>query len=294
MRRRLTMAFTLIASGLLAGCTPGGSALTGTTWQLTAITEQVPAFQGVIPAEDQGRYTITFNSNGSFDATADCNQVSGTYKTTGSSGLSITPGPSTFAFCGEESFGDLFVHGLSRAASYAIANRALTITLQDAGTMTFAAATASGSAAGSTATVAAASGSANSTAKATKAPAGSATPAGLAGKTWQLTAITEKTAAFQGNVPAADQKNYTIEFQSDSTFSAKADCNNVAGTFATADPAATSGDLEIVPGPSTRAACPEGSLADLYVLGLGNAASYAIADGALTITLHDSGTLTFK
>jgi hypothetical protein len=48
------------------------------------------------------------------------------------------------------------------------------------------------------------------------------------------------------------------------------------------------------PGPSTIVACGEGSLGDLYVLALTDSASYAIADGALTITLSDGGTLGFQ
>ena len=50
----------------------------------------------------------------------------------------------------------------------------------------------------------------------------------------------------------------------------------------------------ITVGPMTTVACPDGSLADLFVLGLGNAASYTVANNALTITLHDQGTLAFK
>jgi len=136
---------------------------------------------------------------------------------------------------------------------------------------------------------------------ASRAPAASAAPgasagpaADLIGKAWQLTAVTQKVPAFQGVVPADQQANYTIEFLPDGTFSAKADCNQVAGTFTTVDPSAASGDLEIVPGPSTAAACPEGSLADLYVLGLSSAATYAVENGELTLTLVDQGTLTFK
>jgi heat shock protein HslJ len=112
----------------------------------------------------------------------------------------------------------------------------------------------------------------------------------LTGKTWQLTAITEKVPAFQGVVPAADQANYTIEFKSDGTFTAKADCNQTSGTYTTT----ATGGLTIVLGPSTLVACPEGSLAPQYVAGLGNAASYAIANAELTITLKDEGTLVFK
>jgi heat shock protein HslJ len=117
---------------------------------------------------------------------------------------------------------------------------------------------------------------------------------GLTGKTWQLTAITEKTPAFQGVVPADQQANYTIEFKADGTFSAKADCNNLSGTFTTADPTTASGDLTLVLGPATLAACADGSYSDLYIVALSNTASYAIANSQLTITLKDQGTLTFK
>ncbi len=40
--------------------------------------------------------------------------------------------------------------------------------------------------------------------------------------------------------------------------------------------------------------CPEGSLSTQYVAALGQAASYAIASGQLTITLTDGGTLVYK
>jgi heat shock protein HslJ len=114
--------------------------------------------------------------------------------------------------------------------------------------------------------------------------------AGLTGKVWQLTAITEKVPAFQGVVPDADQANYTIEFKADGAYTAKADCNNVQGTYTTTP----AGGLAIVLGPSTQAACPEGSLSSRYVTDLGNAASYAVTGGQLTITLKDEGTLVFK
>ena len=114
--------------------------------------------------------------------------------------------------------------------------------------------------------------------------------AGLTGKTWHLTAITEKVPAFQGVVPTAEQANYTIEFKSDGTFSAKADCNQLAGTYTTTG---TDG-LAIVPGPMTMAMCPEGSLSTQYVdVARARPQSYAIANDQLTITLSDEGTLVF-
>jgi heat shock protein HslJ len=241
--------------------------------------------------------------------------TSGTYKTSGSDGLTITPGISTLAICGEGSLDLVFVHSLAKAKSYAIANEQLTITLTDEGTLAFEVGTPAGSpgasAKASTAASAAASRAASAaptvkpTAKPTtkpssapsSAPGASTAPApvtGLTGKVWQLTAITEKVPAFQGVVPDAQQASYTLEFKADGTFAAKADCNTVAGTFVTADPSAASGDLAIKPGVSTTAACPDGSFADLYVIGLTNASTYAVVNSQLTITLEDQGTLTFK
>ena len=141
MRKAAFMALIIGAAAVLAACSPGAApGLTDKEWQLTSITEKVPAFQGVIPAADQSKYAITFNDGATFNATADCNQVSGSYKTSGSNGLTITPGPSTLAFCGEASFGQQFVAGLSQAASYTVSGNDLTITLSDGGTMTFVAA----------------------------------------------------------------------------------------------------------------------------------------------------------
>ena len=357
--RKLTLIVLGVAiAAILAACgSSNSSALTDKNWQLTAITEKVPAFQGIIPPAEQTRYQVTFKSDNTFTGTADCNQFAGTYKTSGSDKITITPGMATLALCPEGSFGDLFVHGLSRAKSYAIANDTLTLTLTDDGTMTFVVGVAAGStpeAASPTAaptpsptptvaptptptvaptptptptptaaptatpttkpTTAPTSGpTAAPTAKPTPAPTPVPTPkptpvptpkptpvptpaptpppgAGLTGKTWQLTAITLKDPAFQGVVPADQQANYTVTFNTDGTFSAKADCNTVNGGWT----ATSSGGLTITPGPTTTVACADGSYSDLYILALTSTASYAIANSQLTITLTDQGTLVYK
>ena len=51
--------------------------------------------------------------------------------------------------------------------------------------------------------------------------------------------------------------------------------------------------MSILPGPSTLAACPPGSLADLFVLGLANVSGFAPAANQLTIQLGGYGTLQF-
>src|SRR5215467_12131635 len=92
------VAIVVIAVFLL---TRGGgsstSGLTGTLWQLSTITEQTPAFQGVVPVADQPRYSITFNTDGTYNGSADCNRITGSYTTSGSNGITIAPGASTMA-----------------------------------------------------------------------------------------------------------------------------------------------------------------------------------------------------
>src|SRR5262245_10228162 len=80
-----------------------GSSLTGRPWSLTYVTSKTPAFQGVVPAEQQPDYTITFNTDGTYSGKAACNQIAGTYKTSGDS-LTITAGASTLAFCPDSDF----------------------------------------------------------------------------------------------------------------------------------------------------------------------------------------------
>jgi heat shock protein HslJ len=93
-----------------------------------------------------------------------------------------------------------------------------------------------------------------------------------------------------GQVPEASQPNYTILFNTDGTFSAKADCNTLNGGYV----AGSNGSLALTLGPTTIVACPEGSLSDLYIIALSKTATYAIANGQLTIKLTDQGTLVYK
>src|SRR3954463_3713975 len=336
----------LLLMFLLLNRGSGASALAGPTWQLAAITGQAPAFQGVVPPEDQGRYTIAFGDDGTFAARADCNALTGTYETTGRDAVTIVPGPSTLVACPDGSYGSLFAHALAKVTTWAIDAGELTLTTSDGGTGTFVA----GSGAVTTPTEApvesptptaspsptptptptpsptpsptpiptltpslspsptpTAAPTASSTAQPsqtaapteeptsapTPAPTPSPTPspgADLVGTSWQLTAITTRDPVHQGAVPEPERAKYTVAFAADGKFTAIADCNTVNGRWiATAD-----GGLELAPASSTIVPCEEGSLGDLYVLALTNSASYAIANGGLTITLIDGGTLVFE
>jgi heat shock protein HslJ len=110
----------------------------------------------------------------------------------------------------------------------------------------------------------------------------------LTGKTWQWTSWTVKSPQSQSDVP--DPSLYTIEFKSDGTFAAKADCNTVVGTYTSS----ASGGLKIYPGPSSLVACGADSLSDVYVEKLGLAISYTFFRSEMTINLADLGTMTFK
>jgi heat shock protein HslJ len=116
----------------------------------------------------------------------------------------------------------------------------------------------------------------------------SSSGSGLAGKTWQWTASTTKVPASQSVVP--DPENYTIVFNADGTFSARADCNQLGGNYTTTD----SGGITITPGPMTLALCSDESLDALYVAGLGQGQSYAISGDQLTLTLAEEATMTFN
>ncbi len=124
MKKAWFMALAIGASSMLAACGGGGSgtSLTGGTWYLTSGSETAPAWQWAVPPGEQSKYTIAFASDGTFSATADCNQVAGVYKASGSDALTILPGPSTMAYCGDGSLGDLYVHSLSTTTNYKIAN----------------------------------------------------------------------------------------------------------------------------------------------------------------------------
>jgi len=120
--------------------------------------------------------------------------------------------------------------------------------------------------------------------------ASSGSTSGLTGTLWKLSAITQVAPAFQGVIPAADQSSYTITFAPVGTFDARADCNMASGNYTTT----STGGMTITPGPMTLAACPEGSYGPQYIDVLSNAASYAIANGQLTITDKNGDTLVYN
>lgn len=111
----------------------------------------------------------------------------------------------------------------------------------------------------------------------------------LVGQTWLLAATTVSSPTFSGIVPPEWMTKYTIEFAEDGTWTGKADCNSVSGTYSTSG----SDEIAIVRGPSTLAVCPEESLADLYLAGLESAETYRVAAEQLVLGLGGDDTFTF-
>ena len=131
------VAIGAIAIFAFLGRGPDSGALTGKTWQLTAITGQTPAFQGVFPPEEQALYTVEFATDGTLAAKADCNAVAGTYELSGDDGMTITLGASTLVACPDGSYGTIFAHELGNVTTWAIASAELTLTTADGGAGTF-------------------------------------------------------------------------------------------------------------------------------------------------------------
>jgi heat shock protein HslJ len=109
--------------------------ITEKPWQWVGLVETNPTSQSVVP--DPENYTLLFSPDGSLNIVADCNMAGGSYALDESS-LTIELGPSTMAFCGEQSLDYLFLSLLSNVESYAVEDGQLVLELKDgAGKMFF-------------------------------------------------------------------------------------------------------------------------------------------------------------
>lgn len=111
----------------------------------------------------------------------------------------------------------------------------------------------------------------------------------LTGYAWKWTGSTTTSPASQSVVP--DPQNYTITFNTNQSFSGKADCNQIAGTWTSTE----GNGITITVGPSTMAACGPDSLGDEFIAGLSKASAYVLSqDKTLTLTLSQEGTMGFN
>ena len=100
----------------------------GVEWQLYSVLESEPAAQSVVP--EPQRYTIQFTAEGTAAIRADCNDVLGNYTIQGSN-MTITLGPTTLAFCGEESGDHLDMAALGQVSSYSLTDRGMQLAVDD-------------------------------------------------------------------------------------------------------------------------------------------------------------------
>ena len=116
-------------------------------------------------------------------------------------------------------------------------------------------------------------------------PAGASATGSLIGTVWKWASFQSPTEQFDVDTP----EKYTLEFNTEGHVGIGADCNRGQASYSV-----DGTGLQLVMGPMTLAACPEGSRSDAFLRYLGQSASYFFEDGNLYIDLAvDSGTLKF-
>ena len=87
--------------------------ITNIVWQWTSVTDQTTKETKIVPSPES--YTIIFNADGTLNGKADCNAFAGAYSQ--ENGFTIKLGPSTMAYCGEESLDTSYLQLLSSVAA---------------------------------------------------------------------------------------------------------------------------------------------------------------------------------
>jgi heat shock protein HslJ len=141
MRVRLfTILLTLglIGSALMAPAAWADSheGITGIQWQWAQLTETEPAAQSVVP--DPENYVLVLQADGTANIKADCNQVQWTYTLEDTSLTFNTVGPSTLAYCGDESLDQKYLEMLGKGGAVSVEEGRLVLKLsENAGQMVF-------------------------------------------------------------------------------------------------------------------------------------------------------------
>ena len=136
MRKRflsILVAMGLLVPGLLAQTAFADShgQFLGVQWQWAELTETQPASQSVVP--DPENYFLVLNEDGAASLKADCNMVQWAYTLEDSVLTFNTVGPSTLAFCGEESLDQLFLGKLGLGGIVSIEDDRMVLDLNENG-----------------------------------------------------------------------------------------------------------------------------------------------------------------
>ena len=236
-------------------------------WQWVSFTNPVEQFEVEAPES----YLLTFNSDGTVNVKADCNNAAGSY-TADATGLMIQIGPMTMAACPPESRSDQFVQLLGGAALYFFEDGNLYIDLMaDGGTMVFAPASDDAMADDGEGAI---------VDTADEQPFG-------AGIYWQLVSFTDPV---NGEVIIDESELYSLTM-ADGTAVLSTACRIAFGSYELDGNALVlTYNLPEV----SEEDCAEGSNGDRYFQLLQGAESYFTEDGRLLIELMaDGGTLTF-
>ena len=115
--RSLILVVSLSGLALLAACAPAATpapanSITGIVWQWTTVTDQGKTT--TVPNPEN--YTIIFNTDGTLNGKADCNNFNGVY-TQQNGGFTIKLGASTMAYCGDASLDLQYTQLLSNVAA---------------------------------------------------------------------------------------------------------------------------------------------------------------------------------
>jgi len=103
---RLFFFLMVIASLLfLAACDNDSDSISDIEWRWESVTDRPTSETTTVPNPEN--YTLIFRDDDTFSGQADCNQIAGTYEKDGDFILNL--GPSTMAFCGEDSLDQLYL-----------------------------------------------------------------------------------------------------------------------------------------------------------------------------------------
>ena len=118
MKHIIALLMVLALGLVLVACSSDDTETTGTeitdiVWQWERVTDRPTSETTTVP--DPENYTLIFRDDDTFSGQADCNEISGTYSQEG--GFSLTLGPSTMAYCGENSLDQLYIDLLNGVAA---------------------------------------------------------------------------------------------------------------------------------------------------------------------------------
>ena len=235
--------------------------LRGISWEWRDLVDSGPAGQSDVP--DPQNYSIVFLNDGELAIEADCNNVRGSYLLDAGQ-LRIILGPSTMAFCGDESLDVQFLNLLSKTTSGILSEDGrLKLFTGDGSTLGF-----------------------DNGGEPTQTVVDGDLSL-IANVLWLWQDLVETQPAGQSIVP--DPQAYTIGFRYDGTLQVQADCNNVLGEYEIRGNA-----IAFTFGPSTMASCGEESLDTQYMELLNSVTTFSIEGGRFELSTSDGATLGFS